>query len=314
MYAHIKKYNTTILVVFFLATVPVQSVFGMDKEEKKIIPIKSNEPKTLTAPIKMSNKSKKTTSIPINNTKTKIIKERTSVCFLEPKNKEKTIKIQPLRVDHHNQSLSQNKINECIEKIHKAFQGTEEEKKFLSKELLVCEKVWRKHYKIQKEENFLRDIEKEGIKIKNQFLMFILAHCYQNGIEMPINIQKAISLYSRASKFGSLLNESVIIFVQEQAKTSDESTKRRAQRCLNNLGHSYLSGQSGTKDEKKGIEYLQLASDLGYFPATYNLGFCYHFGKGVGIDLEKARELYREAAEGRFKDAIEGLKLLNENK
>jgi hypothetical protein len=43
-----------------------------------------------------------------------------------------------------------------------SFSGDRRGKKFLSDELLACEKVWHKHYNLQKEENFLRDIEKVG--------------------------------------------------------------------------------------------------------------------------------------------------------
>lgn len=62
------------------------------------------------------------------------------------------------------------------------------------------------------------------------------------------------------------------------------------------LGGLYQEGQAGfQKNEKKALEYFQLASNMGCEGAFYSLGFYYHYGcKENDRDFKKALEFYHQ--------------------
>ncbi len=53
------------------------------------------------------------------------------------------------------------------------------------------------------------------------------------------------------------------------------------------------------------VKLLTQAHDMGHVEATYNLGICYHYGHGTGVDLEKAYTLYLESANGGYGKGME---------
>ena len=61
------------------------------------------------------------------------------------------------------------------------------------------------------------------------------------------------------------------------------------------------------KDEKKAAELYQKAAGKENTRAIYLLAKCYEGGAGVGRDLAKARDLYRQAADKGHKKAREAL-------
>lgn len=60
------------------------------------------------------------------------------------------------------------------------------------------------------------------------------------------------------------------------------------------------------------VHIKKFDTNLGYLPATYNLGVCYHFGMGIEKDIEKAKKLYKKSAETGFKEAIKINNLLKQ--
>jgi len=122
-----------------------------------------------------------------------------------------------------------------------------------------------------------------------------LGFIYQMGIKDPNNpniyleepdLNKAIHYYKKAKK-------------------------KRFPRALNNLGRLYIENPIEEKvfgdNLRKGIKYLEIASELGNIKALYNLGklilflqfsnefflgVCYETGKGVPQNYEKARRLF----------------------
>lgn len=61
--------------------------------------------------------------------------------------------------------------------------------------------------------------------------------------------------------------------------------KRKFPRALNNLGR-FLMEEGG--DKGKGLKYMEMAWNLGYVKAGFNLAVCHLEGKGTNIDRDKA--------------------------
>ena len=80
-----------------------------------------------------------------------------------------------------------------------------------------------------------------------------------------------------------------------------------------NLGQFYKQGTSGlTQSSKRAIEYYTLAANQGHAGAQYNLGRMYAIGNGIEQSYSKVREWWTKAAAQGIKEAIEGLKHLDE--
>jgi hypothetical protein len=298
MYAHIKKFNIIIFVVLFFATVLVQSVQGMnnkDDENKSIIDFNTTHndlsflAKRKTSLNKQSKK-KKITYIHPNSTQTRRSRKVEQLC-LEPD------------IRRQKKFVSEELLKEDLFK-EIFFLGNDLKERSESEVLLACLQVWEQGTYFQKE-NYVHlvneFIEKE--KPDDPFLFFTLGRIHQEGIGIESDFQKALLQYYKASKLGSVLNAETINFILAQAKLGRKIGKA----CLNNIGYNYI--KKGNKED--GLNLLQKASNLGHLRATFNLGYCYHFGIGIEIDLEKARKLYEKAAEGKIKEAREGLELLN---
>lgn len=144
---------------------------------------------------------------------------------------------------------------------------------------------------------------REKEKPDDPFLFFTLGHIYRKGIGIKSDFRQALLQYYAASKLGSVLNPETITLILELAKVGSKIGRS----CLNNIGYNCIK----RNNKEQGVLFLQKASNLGNIRATFNLGYCYHFGISVEIDLEKARKLYTKAAEGGVKEAREGLELLN---
>lgn len=67
----------------------------------------------------------------------------------------------------------------------------------------------------------------------------------------------------------------------------------------------HIYGDGVAEDNVLALKLLTRAHDLGHVEATYNLGICYHYGHGTGVDLKKACELYLEAANGGYGKGME---------
>lgn len=62
------------------------------------------------------------------------------------------------------------------------------------------------------------------------------------------------------------------------------------------LAMKYIYGDGVEENNALATRLLTRAHDMGHVEATYNLAICYHYGYGTGVDLQKAYELYLEAA------------------
>lgn len=69
------------------------------------------------------------------------------------------------------------------------------------------------------------------------------------------------------------------------------------------VGQIYEKGLGATPDYSRAAKWYQRSSEQGYVAASVSLAHFYEVGMGVGIDSEKALNLYREAA-GASEDLI----------
>lgn len=74
---------------------------------------------------------------------------------------------------------------------------------------------------------------------------------------------------------------------------------------LYELAMKHIYGDGVPEDNELAFRLLTQAHDMGHIEATYNLGICYHYGFGIGIDLAKAYELYLKSANGGYGKGME---------
>ncbi len=99
-----------------------------------------------------------------------------------------------------------------------------------------------------------------------------LAHMYNYGDGVEIDMQKSVELYIKASDLGNASAQ-------------------------NNLGVLYENGNSIEKNIQKALLLYEKASNNGDAGGHYNLGKMYHRGNGVKVDIAKALDLYKKACE-----------------
>lgn len=71
------------------------------------------------------------------------------------------------------------------------------------------------------------------------------------------------------------------------------------------LAMKHIYGDGVPEDNELATKLLIQAHDMGHVEAAYNLGICYHYGYGTGIDLAKAYELYLESANAGYGKGME---------
>ena len=71
------------------------------------------------------------------------------------------------------------------------------------------------------------------------------------------------------------------------------------------LAMRHIYGDGVQEDNELALQLLTRARATGHVEATYNLGICYHYGFGTGVDLAKAYELYLESANGGYGKGME---------
>lgn len=99
-----------------------------------------------------------------------------------------------------------------------------------------------------------------------------LAICYEEGVEVPVNLEEAVKWYHKAAEQGDA----------------------RAQ-C--NLGLCYLNGKGVNRNYQEAVKWLRKGAEQGHADAQNNLGYCYKDGYGVFRNYQEAFKLFKSAAE-----------------
>jgi TPR repeat protein/virulence-associated protein VagC len=129
---------------------------------------------------------------------------------------------------------------------------------------------------------------REWVKKGKAWAMCMLGDKYRNGVGVKQSDKKAIELFEMAAQRGNAAAQY-------------------------NLGFFYQHGMHGlTRSNKRAIAYWTLAAEQGLASAQGSLGLMYATGQGIETSYSKAREWLTKAAAQGYKDAIDGLKLLDE--
>lgn len=83
----------------------------------------------------------------------------------------------------------------------------------------------------------------------------------------------------------------------------DDSGKKALADDYNNIADGYIIGYEREKDEDKAFKYYTKAAQLDLGRANFNVGVCYHSGKGVKKDIDKAVEYYNISAKQNYAKA-----------
>jgi len=72
--------------------------------------------------------------------------------------------------------------------------------------------------------------------------------------------------------------------------------------ALINLANLFQQGQGVTEDQKRALEYVAKAAELGDARAQFEIGMAYEKGDVLGRDIDKAASWLKKAAEQEFAD------------
>ena len=153
----------------------------------------------------------------------------------------------------------------------------------------------------------------------NQDKIFEQALAYYNGNGEPVDLEKAIKLFSRLGKSGNneaLFNLGVIYSEKEEYETAAAVYEKAARKgfapACRTLATYYLEGKGVPKDENKAYELTVQAASAGDIPAIYNLGLFSYSGVGTSIDKESAYKYFQYAAnQGDLNSMIRISEMLN---
>lgn len=135
------------------------------------------------------------------------------------------------------------------------------------------------------------------------FSDMLIASCYQNGIGVAKDSDKAVPFLTAAAEKNCIpaqLDLGVLLLNSKKAAEAAPWFKRGADLgnipCTFYYGKMLMEGLGVKADKKDGANYLLKAADTGFPQAMYYLGKCYASGDGVTKNAEQAVKWYRLAA------------------
>ena len=152
-----------------------------------------------------------------------------------------------------------------------------------------------------------------------------LAECYELGKGTEINNDSALIWYEKGIKYGKLKRKAkvrygyIVAFIKDDAKKGmeylNEAAKEGSGTALFYLGKIYDFGIGGIpKDDLKAVQYYKESIETETIPfALTHLANHYYEGTGIQKNVEKAIELYQDAARMGDDEAKEQLKKLGIN-
>lgn len=142
-------------------------------------------------------------------------------------------------------------------------------------------------------------LAKEG----NVFSNMLIASCYQNGIGVTKDVNKAIPYLTVAANKNSVAAQRDLALILLNNKKASEAApwfKKGSDNgdipCTFYYGKMLVEGLGMKQDKKDGANYLLKAADAGFPQAMYYVGDCYMNGDGLTKNAEQAVKWYKLAA------------------
>lgn len=137
----------------------------------------------------------------------------------------------------------------------------------------------------------------------NVFSNMLIASCYQNGLGVARDVNKAIPYLTAAAEKNSIPAQRDLGMILLNAKKAMEAApwfKRGMENgditCTFYYGKMLVEGLGVKASKKEGANHLLKAADAGYPQAMYYVGNCYMSGDGLTKNAEQAVKWYRLAA------------------
>ena len=164
---------------------------------------------------------------------------------------------------------------------------------------------------------------KEVSRLGDDEATFKLGTIYYNGKGVKRDINKAMEYFEKASQYGHIKAKynSAIIYGLKQYKFHSynkayklflDLAQNRYAKAQNKVGQYLLYGLGVEKDYKLAVKWFEQSYfNGGYKPASCNLTLMYASGKGVFVNLGRARELAQEGYDNKISSCVRVYKDFN---
>lgn len=166
---------------------------------------------------------------------------------------------------------------------------------------LVATQLYQKS--IEKGNKALFNQNEELAKKGNLFSNMLIASCYQNGIGVAKDVNKAIPYLTAAGNKNCVNAQRDLGMILLNGKKDSEAAhwfKRGSENgdmpCTFYYGKMLVEGLGVNANKKEGANYLLKAADAGFPQAMYYVGNCYMSGDGLTKNDEQAVKWYKLAA------------------
>ena len=137
----------------------------------------------------------------------------------------------------------------------------------------------------------------------NLFSNVLVALCYQKGLGVEKDINKAVIFFARAAKNNSVDAQRELALAYLNGRKPAEAFKwfkvgadNGDLSCIFYCGKLLLEGMGVQQDKKGGANYLLEAANAGFPQAMYYVGSCYMDGNGLVRNPEQGIKWYQSAA------------------
>ena len=137
----------------------------------------------------------------------------------------------------------------------------------------------------------------------NIFSNMLIASCYQNGIGVTKDVNKAIPYLTTAANKNCVTAQRDLALILLNGKKAMEAApwfKKGAQNgdatCTFYYGKMLIEGLGVKPDKKEGANYMLKAAENDFPQAMYYVGTCYMNGDGLTKNSEQAVKWYKQAA------------------
>ncbi len=136
----------------------------------------------------------------------------------------------------------------------------------------------------------------------NRQAQYYVGHCYRKGRGVEESKGEAFKWFLRAAKQDDGDAQYFLASCYEKGEGTDRDSVKAviwyAKAAEKGNGHAkYRLGELISRGQDLAVVFYFQAAYDGVDVAKYKLGYCYEFGKGIEVDLNKALKWYKEAAD-----------------